>query len=102
MANYQKLRTQRDLRAARDAFHALFRNGLSCDQPVLHPGSGVILWGIRNELTEKQYRVLTDAATAEGDTEAYVSFLGGCNGGKTSSEELPRDSELADGLRFNV
>jgi len=102
MANYEKLRTQRDLRAARDAFHALFRNGLSCDQPVLHPGSGVILWGIRNELTEKQYRVLTDAATAEGDTEAFVSFLGGYKGGDTSSDELPPDFELADHLRFDL
>ncbi|HET8576008.1 MAG TPA: hypothetical protein VFO18_02825 [Methylomirabilota bacterium] len=102
MANYTKLRTQRDLRAARHAFHALFRNGLSCDQPVLHPGSGVILWGIRNEFTEEQYRILTDTAMAEGDTEAYVSFLGGYKGDNTSGGELPPDFELADHLRFEL
>jgi hypothetical protein len=102
MANYEKLRTQRDLRAARDAFHALFRNGLSSDQPVLHPGSAVILWDIRNELTEEQFRVLTDAATAEGDTEAYVSFLGGYKGAQTNSDEAPADFELADHLRFDL
>lgn len=102
MANYKKLQTQPDLRAARDAFHALFRNGLSSDQPVVHPGSGVILWNIRNELTERQYRVLTDAASAERDTEAYVSFLGGYKGAKTSSDEVSPDFELADHLRFDL
>jgi len=62
----------------------------------------VILWDIRNELTEAQYRVLTDAATAEGDTEAYVSFLGGYHGAGTSSDEVPPDFELADHLRFDL
>src|SRR5687768_6387720 len=102
MATYRKLRTQSDLRAARDAFHALFRNGLSFDQPLVHPGSGVILWNIRNELTERQYRVLTDAASAERDTEAYVSFLGGYKGAEKSSDEVPPDFELADHLRFDL
>jgi hypothetical protein len=102
MATYKKLRGERDLRAAKDAFHALFRNGLSCDQPVLHPGSGVILWDIRNELAEEQYRVLADAATAEGDTEAYVSFLGGYHGAGKASGDIPPDFELADHLRFDL
>lgn len=102
MAHYVKLRSQRDLRAAKDAFHMLFRNGNSCDRPVLHPGSGVILWNIRNELTEEQYRVLAAAAQSEGDSEAYVSFLGGYEGRTADGDELPADFEITDHLRFNL
>jgi len=102
MGTYRKLLGQRDLRAAKDAFHALFRNGLSCDQPVLSPGSGVILWDIRNELTEEHHRVLASAATAEGDTEAYVSFLGGYHGAAENSGEVPPDFELADHILFDL
>jgi hypothetical protein len=102
MATYTKLLGQRDILAANDAFHALFRNGLSCDQPVLRPGSGVILWGIRNELSAEQYRVLHDAATAEGDAEAYVSFLGNYHGAQKNSGEIPPDFELADHFRFDL
>ena len=102
MATYKKLRTQSDLRAARDAFHALFRNGISCDQPVRHPGSAVILWDVRNEFSEEQYRAVAAAALAGGDTEAYVSFLGGYAGDHGHGVDLPPDFELAEHLRFNL
>jgi len=102
MAYYTKLRSEPDLQAASDAFHALFRHGLSCDQPVFHPGSGIILWGIRNEFSEEQFRILREAALAEGDSEAYVSFIGDYQGGYREGNRLPADFEISDHLRFNL
>jgi hypothetical protein len=56
-----RLRRQTDLQAARRAFHRLFRNGISCGQPVVVSGSAAILWGIRHQLSEEQFEVIASA-----------------------------------------
>jgi hypothetical protein len=100
MTTYARLYSQSDLVSARDAFHTLFRNALTCDQPLLRPGGGIILWDIRIELSEEQHRSL--AAAAEGGTEAYLSYLGGYEGGQTDKDQLCPDFELSAHYRFDL
>jgi len=99
---FVRLHTQSDLLAARDAFHALFRNGLSCDQPLRYPGTGVILWDIRIDLNEDQYRALAAAGAIESDTEAYLSYLGDYEGDQGSDGRLSPDFELSGHYRFDL
>lgn len=62
----------------------------------------MILYGVRNELSEEQFRVIADAALRAGDTDAYISFLGGYGGWGTPNDTLHPDFELADHLRFDL
>lgn len=100
MAQYVKVSSQKELRAARDAFRLLFRNTDLGDQPLRSPGSGVLLWPIRYELTEEQYRPLASAAMAEGDTESYLSYLYGYKG--DDGDELSADFEMVAHYRFDL
>jgi len=102
MAPYVRLVNRSAVENAWKAFHALFRNARTCDQPLRCPGSGVILMDVRIEMTRAQYAVLAEAAMAEGDTEAYLSFLGGTQPYVGSDQEMSDDFELGPHFQFNL
>jgi hypothetical protein len=100
MAQYLRVHSQKDLRAARDAFRVLFRNADLGDQPLRSPGSGVLLCPIRYEFTEEQYRTFASAAVAEGDTEGHLSYLDGYEA--EDCDEVSADFEMATHYRFDL
>ena len=102
MAAYVRVVNRSAGESAWKAFHALFRNALTCDQPLRCPGSGVILMDVRIEMTRAQYAVLAEAAIAEGDTEAYLSFLGGTQPYMGSDQEMSDDFELGPHFQVNL
>jgi len=97
-----KLHDQRDLRAAWAAFHSVCRNALTCDRPLRRSGSGVILFVGQVEFDEEQYRLIEAAARADGDTDAYLSFLNGYEGDDGEDGGAGPLFEPRDHYRFNL
>lgn len=97
-----KLYDQSDLRAAWAAFHSLCRNALTLDRPLRRPGSGAILFVGQVEFDEEQYRVIEAAARAEGDTDAYLSFLHGYEGDDGDDGGAGPSFDRHDHYRFDL
>jgi hypothetical protein len=99
---YVRLVNRRAVENAWKAFHALFVNARSCDQPLREPGSGMILMDVRVEMSQAQYSVIARAATTEGDTEAYLSYLGGTEPYAGSDQEMSDDFEIGPHFRIEL
>jgi hypothetical protein len=97
--NQRQLNNRQAIKSAWTAFHALFRNAIAVDQPLLTPGSGIILWDVRSELTEEQFVPIAAAVAQEGDDEAYLSFLGDYQG---NASTMTDDFEIGAHYRISL